>query len=213
MTEVRDQRSAVRNLRTEINRRDAKCAELFLCGLCASVVKSIPDLRVLISVLCALLFALCFPAEAQQPKKVPRIGYLAGAGSAPSQAFLQGLRDLGYVEGQNIAFEYRTAGFNAERYPDLAAELVRLKVDIIVADTTGTALAAKKATTTIPIVMTTSSDPVGDGLNSQHGATGWERHGIDKYCRRVGWKTSGASEGDRSNSLPRGDRATGWSSG
>jgi putative ABC transport system substrate-binding protein len=114
--------------------------------------------------LSAVLFAFCSTVEAQQVGKVPRIGYLAGAGSAPSQAFLEGLRDLGYVEGKNIAFEYRSAGFDAERYRALAAELVGLKVDIIVADTTGTALAAKKATTTIPIVMTTSSDPVGDGL-------------------------------------------------
>src|SRR6185436_4964815 len=72
-------------------------------------------------------------AQAQQPK-IPRIGYLTAAGSAPSPALLQGLRDLGYVEGQNIAIEYRSADGKRDRVPDLAAELVRLKVNIIVAD-------------------------------------------------------------------------------
>src|SRR4030095_15825243 len=90
-------------------------------------------------------------AEAQQPRKIPWIGYLAGAGSGPSPAFIEGLRDLGYIEGKNIAFVYRTAEGKTERYADLAAELVRLKVDIIVADSTGMALALKKATSTIPI--------------------------------------------------------------
>jgi putative ABC transport system substrate-binding protein len=127
-------------------------------------------------------------AEAQQPKTIPRIGFLAGAGSAPPQAFLQGLRDLGYVEGRNIAFEYQTAAFNAERYPDLAAELVRLKVDIIVTDTTGTALAAKKATTTIPIVMTTSSDPVGDGLIASMARPGGNVTGLTNIAGELGGK-------------------------
>src|SRR4030095_4500022 len=112
----------------------------------------------------ALLFALCSSAEAQEGKKIPWIGYLAGAGSGPSPAFIQGLRDLGHIEGKNIAFVYRTAGGDTERYADLAAELVRLKVDIIVADSTGMALALKKATSTIPIVMTTVTDPGGTGL-------------------------------------------------
>jgi putative tryptophan/tyrosine transport system substrate-binding protein len=111
-----------------------------------------------------LLFALGLSAEAQQARKIRWIGYLAGAGSGPSPAFIQGLRDLGYIEGKNIAFVYRTAEGETERYADLAAELVRLKVDIIVADSTGMALALKKATSTIPIVMTTVTDPVGTGL-------------------------------------------------
>ena len=93
----------------------------------------------------ALLFVLCLPVEAQQPAKIPWIGYLAGAGSGPSPAFIQGLRDLGYVEGKNIAFVFRTTEGETERYADLAAELVRLKVDIIVADSTGMALALKKS--------------------------------------------------------------------
>jgi putative tryptophan/tyrosine transport system substrate-binding protein len=108
-----------------------------------------------------MLLAPCSQATAQQPGKVPRIGYLADAGSSPTQAFLQGLRDLGYVEGKNIAFEYRSTEGKSERRANQVAELIHLKVDIIVADGTGPTLAAKKATSAIPIVMTSSSDPVG----------------------------------------------------
>jgi hypothetical protein len=79
-----------------------------------------------------LLLAVAVIAEAQQPAKVPWIGYLASAGSGPSPVFMQGLRDLGYVEGKNIAFVFRTTEGKNERYSDLAAELVRLNVDIIV---------------------------------------------------------------------------------
>ena len=83
--------------------------------------------------LCAMLFALCVSAQAQQPKKVPRIGYLGRSrSSAVVEAFQQGLRDLGYIEGQNITIEYRSTEGMAERLPNLAAELVQLKVDIIV---------------------------------------------------------------------------------
>jgi putative tryptophan/tyrosine transport system substrate-binding protein len=113
--------------------------------------------------LCTLLLAFNFSAEAQQPK-VHRIGYLSGRGSAPPQEFVQALHNIGYVEAKNIAIDHRSADNNRERVPDLAADLVRLKVDIIVAEGTGTTSAAKKATTTIPIVMTESTDPVGTGL-------------------------------------------------
>jgi putative ABC transport system substrate-binding protein len=111
----------------------------------------------------ALLFALCFPAEAQQAKKVPRIGYIAARSgpSAGERAFLEGLQSLGYIEGQTIAIEWRFAQENYERLPELANELVRLKVDTIV--TSGgnpTVRAVKNATTTIPIVMTGVSDAV-----------------------------------------------------
>ena len=107
-----------------------------------------------------MLFALCLSAEAQQPRKIPWIGYLAGIGSGPSPVFIQGLRDLGYVEGKNIAFVFRTAEGESGRYADLAAELVRLQVDIIVADTSGMAQAVKKATSAIPVVMTGLSGPM-----------------------------------------------------
>jgi putative ABC transport system substrate-binding protein len=107
--------------------------------------------------------------DAQQAKKIPRIGFLSFVATASSpgpnvEAFRQGLRDLGYVEGQNIVIEYRFAEGKENRLPDLAAELVRLKVDIIVAQSTETVVAAKNATSTIPIVMTNSGDPVGSGL-------------------------------------------------
>ena len=92
--------------------------------------------KITVLTLCALLFVLCFPADAQQPKKVPRIGYLSSSDpiteSTRSEGIRQALHDLGYVEGQNIAFEYRYAEGKLDRFPELAAELVRLKVDIVV---------------------------------------------------------------------------------
>ena len=90
--------------------------------------------KITVVTLCALLFALCLSAEAQQPKKVPRIGFLSAgdAYSARSDTFRRALRELGYIEGQNIAIEYRYAEGKRDRAPELAAELVRLKVDIIV---------------------------------------------------------------------------------
>jgi putative tryptophan/tyrosine transport system substrate-binding protein len=91
--------------------------------------------------LCALLFALCSFAQAQQPGKTPRIGYLSGGSSSPPEAFLQGLRDLGYFEGKNINIEHRTGG-KSDVYPDIMADLIRLKVAVIVVETSGAALAA-----------------------------------------------------------------------
>jgi putative tryptophan/tyrosine transport system substrate-binding protein len=112
----------------------------------------------------ALILATVHLAEAQQSKKIPRIGYFTGIGSAPSEGFLQGMRDLGYVEGKNILIEFRTTGGKSERHPELATELVRLKVDVIVADTAGEVTAAKNATATIPIVMRGVTDPIALGL-------------------------------------------------
>jgi len=107
-------------------------------------------------------------AEAQQPEKVFRIGFLdnsAASGSAGlAEAFRQELSKLGWVEGKNITIEYRFSEQKSERLPELAAELVRLKVDLIVVASTVSALAAKSATTTIPIVMTNAGDPVATGL-------------------------------------------------
>jgi len=115
-----------------------------------------------------MLFALCVSAEAQQAKKIARIGFLAPATQTGYQhytdAFLQGLRELGYVEGQNIVIEYRWAEGNFERLPELAAELVRLKVDVIVAAVTQASLAAKNASGTIPIIMVAVANPVDSGL-------------------------------------------------
>jgi putative ABC transport system substrate-binding protein len=116
--------------------------------------------------ICAMLFALCFSASAQQPTKVPRVGYMIGflSSSPETEAFRQGLRELGYVEGKNILIEWRADEGNRDRQRAIAAELVRLKVDVIVAVGGGDIRAAKEATSTIPIVMTQASDPVGSGF-------------------------------------------------
>src|SRR2546430_6571108 len=126
--------------------------------------------KITVLTLCAMLFALCVAAEAQQPKKVSLIGYLSNTDpaleSARSEGIRLALRELGYIEGQNIAFEYRYTQGKVDRAPELAAELARLRVDIIVV--TGGVLplrAAKNATKTIPIVMTGQGlDPVKAGL-------------------------------------------------
>jgi putative ABC transport system substrate-binding protein len=120
--------------------------------------------KILIYTFAAIFVVISQVAGAQQSKKIARIGYLTGVGSAPNEAFLQGLHDLGYVEGKNILIEFRTAGGKFERRPALAAELVRLKVDVIVADTAGEVSAAKNATATIPIVMRSVADPIALGL-------------------------------------------------
>ena len=118
--------------------------------------------------LCAALFAFCSPVRAQQAKKISRLGYLAAPPSSAERpridALRQGLRDLGYVEGQNIAIDYRFADGKLERLPELAAELVRLKVDVLMAISTNGALAAKRATSTIPIIFMGVAGPVEAGL-------------------------------------------------
>jgi putative tryptophan/tyrosine transport system substrate-binding protein len=116
--------------------------------------------------LCALLLALSVPVEAQLPKKIPRIGYLAASRiAADSRAAInQGLRKLGYVEGQNITIEYRYAEGKFERLPVLAGELVLLKVDVILTAGSTATRAAKEATSTIPIVMLQDNDPVASGF-------------------------------------------------
>ena len=142
----------------------------------------------LLWLLATVLLTTASTAEAQQGKKIPWIGYLAGAGSGPSPAFMQGLRDLGYIEVKNIGFVFRTAEGRSVRYSDLAAELVRLKVDIIVADGTAPSLAAKKATGTIPIVMTTSGDPVGSGLVASFARPGGNVTGLASLTGELGGK-------------------------
>jgi putative ABC transport system substrate-binding protein len=114
---------------------------------------------------CAMLLALNFPAEAQQAKKVARVGDLSAAsGPGPrEEAFRKGLSELGYVEGTNIILEWRFAEGQEDRLATHAAELVRLKVDIIVTDGTRVTRAAKNATRTIPIVMASDADPIASG--------------------------------------------------
>jgi putative ABC transport system substrate-binding protein len=116
--------------------------------------------------LCAVLFAFCSFASAQQPGKVYRAGFLSTdpLGARAWNAFLDGLREQGYIERRNIVFELRFSDGKAERFAEFAAEMVRLKVDIIIVTTTPAAIAAKNATQTIPILIPTALDPVGAGL-------------------------------------------------
>jgi putative ABC transport system substrate-binding protein len=124
--------------------------------------------KMILLVLCALLLAPCSSTEAQHAKKVARIGYLSSQDSAGESSRSEGirhtLRELGYIEGQNIAIEYRYATGKVDRYSELAAELVRLKVDVIFANSAVVALAAKNATRTIPIVFYSQAEPVASGL-------------------------------------------------
>ena len=136
--------------------------------------------------------ALAQPAQAQQPAKIPRLGYLvlAPLSEPPSPeraAFLDGLRDLGWVEGKTIAIEYRSARWNPELFDDLAEDLVRAKVDVIV--TIGDAAkAAKQATNTIPIVMTGSSEPVADRLVASLARPGGNVTGMSTMTAELGSK-------------------------
>lgn len=104
------------------------------------------------------------PTDAQQAAKIHRIGVLAGGGGLQVEAFRQGLRERGYVEGRNITIELRDAEGKLDRLPALAAELVRLKVDVIVVQSNPAVIALKQATQTIPIVMAVVGDPVGAGF-------------------------------------------------
>ena len=123
---------------------------------------------ILICCLCAVLAAVSAYGQAVQPKKVPRIGYLAAVSAAADaprlEAFRQGLRDLGYIEGQNIHVEYRHESGRFDLLPDLAAELIRLNIDVLVAVTTNAAQAAQKTTRTVPIVFMGVTDPITAGL-------------------------------------------------
>jgi ABC-type uncharacterized transport system substrate-binding protein len=154
----------------------------------------IPQFSVLCIAFCVVLFALCFSAQAQQPKKVFRIGYLsntdAAGESTRSEAIRLALRKVGYIEGQNIAIEYRYAEGKQDRYPELAAELVRLKVDIIVVPGGDIPIrAAKNATKTIPIVMVGQGlDPVEAGLIESLARPGGNVTGITNLGRELGGK-------------------------
>jgi putative tryptophan/tyrosine transport system substrate-binding protein len=157
-------------------------------------LSSLPFALSFVVALCALLLALCFSAEAQQPKKVPRIGYLSNidpaSDSARSEVIRLALRELGYIEGQNIAIEYRYAEGRVDRLPGLAAALVRLKVDIIVvAGGGGLILAARNATKTIPIVMVGGGvDPVEAGFVESLARPGGNVTGITNLTQKLGGK-------------------------
>ena len=128
-------------------------------------------------------------ADAQQPGKIFRIGFLDASTASGSavllEAFRQELSKLGWIEGKNITIEYRFAEQKTERLPELAADLVRLKVDLIVVAGTPAALAAKKATTTIPIVMANAGDPVGAGLVASLARPGGNVTGLSSLATRA----------------------------
>jgi putative ABC transport system substrate-binding protein len=157
----------------------------------ASRGKSFTRKAVLGFALSAMLLAVCASAEAQQAKRVPLIGSLSA--SAPSnperiEAFRQGLRDLGYVEGKNIAVEYRWAEGKPERLFELAAELVSLKPDVLFIQSPQAVFAAKKATTTIPIVFLGISDPVGIGLIGSLARPGGNITGLTNFNAELSGK-------------------------
>ena len=137
----------------------------------------------------AALFALGLSAEAQQPAKVPRIGYVGPGTDDPRTAsFRQGLRDLGYTEEKNILVEYRYVGGKADRYPDVMAELVQLKVDVLVAVPFQAILAAKQMTKTIPVVIVTTLDPVATGIVDSLARPGGNITGLARLTRILGAK-------------------------
>jgi len=147
--------------------------------------------------LCAMLFALSSSAAAQQPARIPRIGYVSGSGSSSNpgpyvEALRQGLRDLGHVDGKNIVIEYRGAGGaegKADPIPSLVNELVQLKVDVLVVPPVLSAIrAAKQATKTIPIVMVTQADPVATGIIESLARPGGNITGLATLSRELSGK-------------------------
>ena len=143
--------------------------------------------------LSVMLSALCFPAEAQQPKEVPRIGYLTADSRSTradvrAEAFRQGLREFGYVEGKNIVIEWRSAEGKLDRLHAFATELVRLKVDVIVTGGPTATRPVKEATTTIPIVMTQDSDPVGNGFVASLARPGGNITGLSNLAQEISGK-------------------------
>ena len=149
-------------------------------------------IKITVLTLSTMLFALCLPAQAQQLTKVPRIGYLAVASLSSAteriDPFRQGLRELGYMEGKNLIIEWRSADGKPDRMPTLAAELVQLKVDVIVTPGTGATRPAKEATSTIPIVMAQDDDPVANGFVASLARPGGNITGLSTLSPEIGGK-------------------------
>jgi putative tryptophan/tyrosine transport system substrate-binding protein len=145
--------------------------------------------RIILSTVALVVWGATHLAEAQPPKKVPRVGLLISAATAETapfiDAFQQGLRELGYIEGKNVILEIRGGEAKADRLSDLAAELVGLKVDIIVAGAAPALRAAMKATNTIPIVMRTSTDPVEAGFVSSLAHPGGNVTGVTSITPKL----------------------------
>lgn len=154
-----------------------------------------------LSILLVLIMIGVAVTDAQQTKKVPRIGFLGATSlstiSARVEAFRQGLRELSYVEGKNIVIEWRSADGKLDRLPALAAELVRLKVAVIVTSGGAPTRRAKEATSTIPIVMTNDPDPVGDGFVASLPRPGGNITGLSTFVPRAKRQTTGDSERGR----------------
>ena len=146
--------------------------------------------RFFVFALCAMLFALCLPAHAQQPAKVPRIGFLANTKlENPSiEPFRRGLQGLGYIEGRNIRVEYRYYETKRELIPPLVAELVQMNVDVLVVGSPPAIRAARQATKTIPIVMVTNQDPVATGYVESLARPGGNTTGVTNLTRELGGK-------------------------
>jgi putative ABC transport system substrate-binding protein len=148
--------------------------------------------KIAVLTLCAMLLALCLSAEAQQPAKIPRIGYLSGSFGSTSpdrrEAFRQGLRELGYIEGKSILVEYRYADGKFDRLPALATELVRLKVDIILTAGPQATRPAKEVSSTIPIIMAQDPDPVGNGFVASLARPGGNITGLATFAPELSGK-------------------------
>jgi putative ABC transport system substrate-binding protein len=149
--------------------------------------------KITVLTLCAVLFALCTSAEAQQLTKVSRIGYVSGTGSPSDpgpniEAFRQGLRDLGYIEGKNIFVEYRYAQGKLDQVPELLAEVVQLKPDVLFVETLTGIHAAKQATKTVPIVMVTTQDPVATKIIDSLARPGGNITGVTTLSRELSGK-------------------------
>lgn len=148
--------------------------------------------KIFVCLLATFLLTTAAPAHAQPSTKIFRLGYLAGSSLTVNvdrvEAFLQGLRELGYVQGKNIVLEYRAAEGKSERYPALASELVSLKVDVIVTAGAASTRAAREATSTIPIVMVQDGDPVGSGFVASLARPGGNVTGLSTLAPEISGK-------------------------
>jgi len=144
--------------------------------------------KITVITLCAILLTLNFPSSAQQPAKIPRVGFLSGSGNPNTpgpqlEAFRRGLQELGYIEGKNILVEYRYVEGRVDRIPSLVVELMQLKVDVFISGNLVAIRAAKQATSTIPIVMVTTADPVTAGLIDSLARPGGNITGLSRLNR------------------------------
>jgi ABC-type uncharacterized transport system substrate-binding protein len=149
--------------------------------------------KITVFALCAMLLALYVSAQAQQPGRIPRIGLLPSSGDANNpgievRAFQQRLRDLGYIEGKNVLIDYRYAEGKADRIQSLVAELVQLKVDVLVVGSPGAVQEAKQSTKTIPIVMVITQDPVAAGYINSLARPGGNITGVTRLTRELAGK-------------------------